>query len=541
MAMAVASGAIRLMRFVRTFPGPTSRNVSTPSLDHPLHGGDPVDAGGEVLDELGAGAVAVEDGAGVGVGEERGRGFAELDVCQHGPHAVGGLCHQRRVGGDADRQDQRALRAELLGDLGSCLDGGALAGHHDLAGRVAVRDGEDAVLAGARRRAPGGARRRGRGSRPWRRRGPAPEACISRPRSRTSRSAVGEREGARGDHRRVLAHRVAGVEPRVRDRQPVACRPLVGGGEVRDRSRQERRLGVLGSVQELLGALEGERRDRLAEGLVGGRRRSQRRPARRQPGRGPCRRTAIPGRERRGRSCSWTPGADGRWGGGRGGAGPRRRDATMVGPAGGRERGMCARVHTRRVRSRISPRCRRRPAAPRPFAPLPAASRRTWERRCSPPGRASRTSARSPSGWRWAGPCGATSSSGSPRSSGSCGSASPSLLPCTSSRTAPRRPSASSPTRSAARRRRRAGWSTAWSKRRLVERHEEPEDRRQRSLTLTQRGQALLRAVDRARADQFLTTVRPMPTPERALVAMGVAALATHAISRRGRLIKGSR
>jgi hypothetical protein len=30
-----------------------------------------------------------------------------------------------------------------------------------------------------------------------------------------------------------------------------------------------------------------------------------------------------------------------------------------------------------------------------------------------------------------------------------------------------------------------------------------------------------------------------MPTPERALVAMGVAALATHAISRRGRLIRG--
>jgi hypothetical protein len=30
-----------------------------------------------------------------------------------------------------------------------------------------------------------------------------------------------------------------------------------------------------------------------------------------------------------------------------------------------------------------------------------------------------------------------------------------------------------------------------------------------------------------------------MPTAERALVAMGVASLATHAISRRGRLIKG--
>ena len=46
-------------------------------------------------------------------------------------------------------------------------------------------------------------------------------------------------------------------------------------------------------------------------------------------------------------------------------------------------------------------------------------------------------------------------------------------------------------------------------------------------------------AVDLARADQFLSAVRPLPTAERALVAMGVAALATHAISRRGRLIRG--
>jgi DNA-binding MarR family transcriptional regulator len=75
-------------------------------------------------------------------------------------------------------------------------------------------------------------------------------------------------------------------------------------------------------------------------------------------------------------------------------------------------------------------------------------------------------------------------------------------------------------------------------RRRLVERRAEPEDRRQRSLALTHRGQALLRAVDRARADQFLTAVRPLPTPERALVAMAVASLATHAISRRGRLIR---
>jgi DNA-binding MarR family transcriptional regulator len=78
-------------------------------------------------------------------------------------------------------------------------------------------------------------------------------------------------------------------------------------------------------------------------------------------------------------------------------------------------------------------------------------------------------------------------------------------------------------------------------RRRLVERRLETEDRRQRTVWLTLRGQALLRVVDRARADQFLTAVRPMPTAERALIAMGVAALATHAISRRGRLIRSSK
>jgi DNA-binding MarR family transcriptional regulator len=75
-------------------------------------------------------------------------------------------------------------------------------------------------------------------------------------------------------------------------------------------------------------------------------------------------------------------------------------------------------------------------------------------------------------------------------------------------------------------------------RRRRVERRVEEEDRRQRTLQLTPRGAALLRVVDRARADQFLSAIRPMPTAERALIAMGVAALATHAISRRGRLIK---
>jgi DNA-binding MarR family transcriptional regulator len=76
-------------------------------------------------------------------------------------------------------------------------------------------------------------------------------------------------------------------------------------------------------------------------------------------------------------------------------------------------------------------------------------------------------------------------------------------------------------------------------KRRLVERRREEDDRRQRSVWLTARGRAVLRMVDRARAEQFLSAVRPLPRGERALIAMGVAALATGAISRRGRLVRG--
>jgi DNA-binding MarR family transcriptional regulator len=79
------------------------------------------------------------------------------------------------------------------------------------------------------------------------------------------------------------------------------------------------------------------------------------------------------------------------------------------------------------------------------------------------------------------------------------------------------------------------------ARRNLLERRAETEDRRQRTLWLTQQGQALLAVVDRARADQFLAVVRPLPPAERALIAMGVAALATRAISRRGRLIKATR
>ena len=72
----------------------------------------------------------------------------------------------------------------------------------------------------------------------------------------------------------------------------------------------------------------------------------------------------------------------------------------------------------------------------------------------------------------------------------------------------------------------------------FIDRTQEVVDRRQRTLALTARGATLLSTIDRARADQFLAVVRPLPMAERALVAMGVAALASRAMTRRGRLIK---
>ena len=79
---------------------------------------------------------------------------------------------------------------------------------------------------------------------------------------------------------------------------------------------------------------------------------------------------------------------------------------------------------------------------------------------------------------------------------------------------------------------------TALERRGLVERREEVVDRRQRTLEITPAGRSLLAQIDGARAEQFLSVVRPLPAAERALVAMGVAALSSHAITRRGRLIK---
>jgi DNA-binding MarR family transcriptional regulator len=81
---------------------------------------------------------------------------------------------------------------------------------------------------------------------------------------------------------------------------------------------------------------------------------------------------------------------------------------------------------------------------------------------------------------------------------------------------------------------------TSLERRGLLRRREEVADRRQRTLEVTNHGRNLLARIDGARAEEFLSIVRPLPSAERALVAMGVAALSTHAITRRGRLIKAS-
>ncbi len=258
------------MRPVRTRPGPTSMNVVTPVGAHPLDGRHPVDAGREVVDELGPAPLGGRDRRGIGVGEERRGRVAEGDRRERLPHPVGGLGHQRRVGGDRDGQLDRPLRAQLLRDAERGLDGGPLARDDDLARRVAVRDAEDAVCPGALdelrqagvveaddRRHPALVAR----ARRLHEAAPGPDEA----------DGVGEVEGAGGDEGGVLAHRVAGGEGRCGrvDRELGPAR--ADGLEVGDRGGEQRGLGVLRPVQLVLGSVPGEPADRLRRGrAIGG-------------------------------------------------------------------------------------------------------------------------------------------------------------------------------------------------------------------------------------------------------------------------------
>ena len=78
----------------------------------------------------------------------------------------------------------------------------------------------------------------------------------------------------------------------------------------------------------------------------------------------------------------------------------------------------------------------------------------------------------------------------------------------------------------------------ALEERGLLKRTEEVADRRQRTLEVTPEGKSVLGRDRHGARGPVPAVVRPLPPSERALVAMGVAALSTRAMTRRGRLIK---
>ena len=211
--MTSASGAIRLMSPVRTRARTDLDEGGDAGRGHPLDGADPVDAGRQVLDELGPAGLGGLDRAAVLVGQERDVRVVEGDPGQRLAHAVGRLGHQRGVRRDRDRQDDGALGAERLGELRAGLDGRALARDDDLARGVAVGDDEDAVLRGrvdqlGEPRIVEADQRRHRAVATLPRRLHQAAALADEP------DAVGEVEGAGRDERRVLAHRVTGDERR---------------------------------------------------------------------------------------------------------------------------------------------------------------------------------------------------------------------------------------------------------------------------------------------------------------------------------------
>ncbi len=236
---------------------------------HRADGADPVDAGGQVVDELGPAALGGGDRARVGVGEERGLRVVEGDPGEDLAHPCRGIGHQGRVGGDRDRELDGALRAEALRDAEGRLDGRSLAAHHDLAGRVAVRDAEDAVLAGLRDelRQAVVVEADDRGHAPLAARARGLHLLAPDPHQA---DGVGEVERTGGDEGGVLPHRVAGGERGLRDVDTQLVPALLDGLEVGDRGGEEGRLAVLGPVELLLGTLPGKAGDGLAEGGIGG-------------------------------------------------------------------------------------------------------------------------------------------------------------------------------------------------------------------------------------------------------------------------------
>ena len=219
-----------------------------------------------MLDQLGSGIGRGVDPQSVGVGDELGLRFREVDRSEDFGHALRGLGHERRMGGHRHRQQDAALGPQLLGAGYRGFDCGPVARDHDLSGRVPVGNGDASVgrteCHEVRQPSIVQADDGGHATLPPLARGLHLMTALAHQPHR-----LGERQDAGRDHGAVLAHRMARVELGLWV-HPSGAPAFAKGGEKGDRDRDERRLGVGGEVQLLGRALEGEPADRLAQGFV---------------------------------------------------------------------------------------------------------------------------------------------------------------------------------------------------------------------------------------------------------------------------------
>ncbi len=178
---------------------------------------------------------------------------------------LGGRRQEPAVKRGADREQHAAPGPLRLGQGDRLLDRGACAADHDLAGRVVIGDIADADPARLRGdlldAAELEAQNRGHRTRADRHRRLHRAAAHAQ-----QARCVADVEAAGRGQGRVLAERMAGHA--VAEARELAAAPRLERAERGERGRHQRRLRVLGQTQPLLGSLEDQAAERLAERLV---------------------------------------------------------------------------------------------------------------------------------------------------------------------------------------------------------------------------------------------------------------------------------
>jgi hypothetical protein len=229
-----------------------------------------------VLDELRSAGVGGLDGRASAFASSGGEGSANATSGERGPHPVGASAMSGEWAATETGRTIARLAPSAFASSRPASMAGTLAGDDDLARRVAVGDDEDAVRRGAGDElgqtassspmsaaiAP---------SRPW------PDACISRPRSRTRRIAVAERRAPAATSAEYWPIECPAANAGT-GRRSVGRPALAERLEDRDRGGEDRGLGVL-RRSSWSRAVPAERRDRC-------RRAPRRRPRRQRPRRG---------------------------------------------------------------------------------------------------------------------------------------------------------------------------------------------------------------------------------------------------------------